>query len=184
MRIVISVSNVTSLRIVFVWRLSKFKKDFQKSVSLSKSVCINVSKVTKSLGSLCSVMKTLIVGGNRQTSKQGTMSPIELLWTAKNVSMMRIVRIRKIVQFQEFVKIVKNISMFQVSSQWKVSKVKGYVFSSLWSNDSKVKSLWDCPLGRFEQVAVSEWLSQPVSESVSDKGIYRAIRWGTVNLGR
>ena len=28
-------------------------------------------------------MKTLIVSGNGQT-KQGTMSPIELLWTAKN----------------------------------------------------------------------------------------------------
>ena len=43
-------------------------------------------------------------------SKQGTMSPIELLWTAKNVNMMRIVRICKIVRFQEFVKIVKNNS--------------------------------------------------------------------------
>ena len=40
---------------------------------------------------------------------------------------------------------------------------------------SQVKSLWDCPLGCFEQVAVSEWLNQPVSESVSNKGIYRAV---------
>ena len=36
-----------------------------------------------SLGSLCSVVKALIVSGVRQT-KQGTRSPIELLWTAKN----------------------------------------------------------------------------------------------------
>ena len=34
-----------------------------------------------SLEALCSVVKTLIVSGNRQTN-QGTMSPIEL-WTAK-----------------------------------------------------------------------------------------------------
>ena len=37
----------------------------------------------KSLGSLCSVEKTLIVSG-AQGSKGQTMSPIELLWTAKN----------------------------------------------------------------------------------------------------
>ena len=37
----------------------------------------------KSLGSLCSVVKTLIDSLVRQT-EQGTMSPIELLWTAKN----------------------------------------------------------------------------------------------------
>ena len=39
----------------------------------------------KSLGSLCSVLKTLIVSLVRP-SKQGTrtMSPIELFWTAKN----------------------------------------------------------------------------------------------------
>ena len=35
-----------------------------------------------SLGSLCSVVKALIVSLVRQT-EQGTMSPIELLWTAK-----------------------------------------------------------------------------------------------------
>ena len=68
-------------------------------------------------------MKSLIVGGNRQTSNRGTMSPIELLWTAKNVNMMRIVRIRKIVQFQEFVKIVKNI--INVSSVKSVKSLKG-----------------------------------------------------------
>ena len=45
-------------------------------------------------------MKSLIVGGNRQTSNRGTMSPIELLWTAKNVNMMRIVWICKVVQSQ------------------------------------------------------------------------------------
>ena len=37
----------------------------------------------KSLGSLCSVVKTLIVSG-AGPSKQGTRSPIELSWTAKN----------------------------------------------------------------------------------------------------
>ena len=37
----------------------------------------------KSLGSLCNVVKALIVSGNGQTNGQ-TMSPIELFWTAKN----------------------------------------------------------------------------------------------------
>ena len=45
-------------------------------------------------------MKTLIVGGNRQTRNRGTMNPIELLWTAKIVNMMRIVWICKVVQSQ------------------------------------------------------------------------------------
>ena len=36
----------------------------------------------KSIGSLCSVVKTLIVSGNRQTN-QGTRSSIKLFWTAK-----------------------------------------------------------------------------------------------------
>ena len=41
----------------------------------------------KSLGSLCSVVKTLIVSLVRQAegqTKGQTMSPIELFWTAKN----------------------------------------------------------------------------------------------------
>ena len=41
---------------------------------------IKCLKGHKSLGSLCSVVKTLIVSGNI-----GTMSPIELFWTAKNM---------------------------------------------------------------------------------------------------
>ena len=44
---------------------------------------IKCLKGHKSLGSLCSVAKTLIVSGVRQTD-QGARSPIELLWTAKN----------------------------------------------------------------------------------------------------
>ena len=35
-----------------------------------------------SLGPLCGVVKTLIVSGDQRTKGQ-TMSPIELLWTAK-----------------------------------------------------------------------------------------------------
>ncbi len=49
---------------------------------------IKCLKGHKSHGSLCSVVKTLIVSLVRQTdrpSKQGTMSPIELFWTAKNI---------------------------------------------------------------------------------------------------
>ena len=44
---------------------------------------IKCIKGHKPLGSLCSVVKTLIVSGNRPTKGQ-TRSPIELLWTAKN----------------------------------------------------------------------------------------------------
>ena len=45
---------------------------------------IKCLKGHKSLGSLCSVVKTLIVSGNRP-SYQGTRSPIELFWTAKKL---------------------------------------------------------------------------------------------------
>ena len=44
---------------------------------------IKCLKGHKSLG-LCSVVKTLIVSGNRATN-QGTRSRIELFWTAKEV---------------------------------------------------------------------------------------------------
>ena len=43
---------------------------------------IKCLKGHKFLGSLCSVVKTLIVSGVQPTD-QGTRSPIELLWTAK-----------------------------------------------------------------------------------------------------
>ena len=43
---------------------------------------IKCLKGHKSLGSLCSVVKTLIVSGAGPTKGQ-TMSPIELFWTAK-----------------------------------------------------------------------------------------------------
>ena len=44
---------------------------------------IKCLKGHKALGSLCSVVKTLIVNGAGPT-KGRTMSPIELFWTAKN----------------------------------------------------------------------------------------------------
>ena len=50
---------------------------------MSPHHCDQKSQGHKSLGSLCSVVKTLIVSGNRATN-QGTRSPIELFWTAKN----------------------------------------------------------------------------------------------------
>ena len=45
---------------------------------------IKCLKGHKSLGSLCNVVKALIVSGVRP-SNQGTMSPIELFWTAKKM---------------------------------------------------------------------------------------------------
>ena len=45
---------------------------------------IKCLKGHKSLGSLCSVVKTLIVSGAQGTDRQ-TMSPIELFWTAKKL---------------------------------------------------------------------------------------------------
>ena len=57
---------------------------FQKSENVPKICLLKCFKGHKSQGSLCSVLKTLIVSGNGQT-KQGTRSPIELLWTAKKV---------------------------------------------------------------------------------------------------
>ena len=45
---------------------------------------ITCLKGHKPLGSLCSVVKTLIVSGAQPTKGQ-TRSPIELFWTAKNV---------------------------------------------------------------------------------------------------
>ena len=47
----------------------KFRKDFQKSVNLSKICLIKCLKSHKSLGLLCSVVKKLIVSGNRQTNQ-------------------------------------------------------------------------------------------------------------------
>ena len=43
---------------------------------------IKCLKGHESLGSLCSVVKTLIVSGVRERDRR-TMSPIELFWTAK-----------------------------------------------------------------------------------------------------
>ena len=50
-----------------------------------KTIVRNVIKGHKSLGSLCSVVKTMIVSSATpdQGTKQGTRSPIELFWTAK-----------------------------------------------------------------------------------------------------
>ena len=71
-------------------QISQNLKFFQTSENLPKIGEKNSSKIClikclkghKSLGSLCSVVKTLIVSLVR-ASKQGTRSPIELLWTAK-----------------------------------------------------------------------------------------------------
>ena len=52
-----------------------------KNVKTIKN-CHKCLKGHKSLGSLCSVVNSLIVSGNRP-SKGQTMSPIELFWTAK-----------------------------------------------------------------------------------------------------
>ena len=49
---------------------------------------IKCLKGHKSLGSLCNVVKALIVSGAGPTKGQ-TMSPIELFWTAKNTEKYR-----------------------------------------------------------------------------------------------
>ena len=72
-----------------IWKSSKNLKIFQKSENLPKICLIKCLKGHKSLGSLCSVVKTLIVSGNRAT-KRGTMSPIELFWTANKTTKMEI----------------------------------------------------------------------------------------------
>ena len=56
---------------------------FKRSELFPKICLIKCFKGHKSLGSLCNVVKTLIVSGNRQRDGR-TMSPIKLLWTAKN----------------------------------------------------------------------------------------------------
>ena len=48
------------------------------------------------------------------------------------------------------------------------------VSSSLWSNVSMIASVLDCSLYGESK---SYWVSQWVSQSVSDKGTYRAVRW-------
>ena len=55
-----------------------------KCICLCHSLCLCLCQ--KSLGTLCSVVKTLIVSGAQprdQRTYQGTRSPIELFWTAK-----------------------------------------------------------------------------------------------------
>ena len=66
---------------------SKNLKIFQKSENLLKICLIKYLKGHKSLGSLCNVVKGLIVSlvrATNQPTKGRTMSPIELFWTAKN----------------------------------------------------------------------------------------------------
>ena len=63
-------------------------KNFTKNICFLVRSCLLITLIKclkghKSPGSLCSVVKTLIVSGARGTDRQ-TMSPIELLWTAKN----------------------------------------------------------------------------------------------------
>ena len=60
--------------------MSQMSQMSQTCLLISLIKCL---KGHKSLGSLCSVVKTLIVSLVGQTD-QGTMSPIELFWTAKN----------------------------------------------------------------------------------------------------
>ena len=61
--------------------LPKIWKSFKNLKIFCRIKCL---KGHKSLGSLYSVVNSLIVSGNRQ-SKGQTMSPIELFWTAKNI---------------------------------------------------------------------------------------------------
>ena len=68
--------------IVFVF-VFVFVINFLLVMSCLLITLIKCLKGHKSLGSLCSVVKTLIVSGVRRTD-QGTRSPIELFWTAKN----------------------------------------------------------------------------------------------------
>ena len=60
-------------------------KIFQKYENFLKICLIKCLKGHKSLGSLCNVVKALIINGVRPT-KGPTMSPIELFWTAKKTS--------------------------------------------------------------------------------------------------
>ena len=60
--------------------MSQMSQMSQTCLLISLIKCL---KGHKSLGSLCSVVKTLIVSGNGPTNGR-TMSPIELFWTAKN----------------------------------------------------------------------------------------------------
>ena len=69
--------NVFVIMSVFVFVIIFFLVRSCPFITLIK--CL---KGHKSLGSLCSVVKTLIVSGNR-ASKGQTRSPIELFWTAK-----------------------------------------------------------------------------------------------------
>ena len=70
-RIVISVSSVTSPRIVFVAVVvSQKSENLRKLWKSSKSLTDQMSHRSQ-VGSLCSVVKTLIVSWVRQTDRQG-----------------------------------------------------------------------------------------------------------------
>ena len=74
--------------------MSQMSQMSQTCLLISLIKCL---KGHKSLGSLCSVVKTLIVSLVGQTDRQSkgrTMSPIELFWTAKNQNM-RVLEARK-----------------------------------------------------------------------------------------
>merc|ERR1712130_737736 len=72
-------------------RMSEMSQMSQMSQTCLLITLIKCLKDHKSLGSLCSVVKTLIVSGNGPTDGR-TMSPIELFWTAKNQPEEKILR--------------------------------------------------------------------------------------------
>ena len=84
---------------------------------------------------------------------------------------------RKPGNFQKIWKVSENLKSFQKSEKFpKIWKWLGHVSSSLWSHVSRVTSLTDCSLVVFFKTG-----SQSVSESVSDKGTYRAV-WGQLKI--
>ena len=73
-------SDVSMCQMCQMCQMSQMSQMSQTCLLITLIKCL---KGHKSLGSLCSVVKTLIVSGNGPTNGR-TMSPIELFWTAKN----------------------------------------------------------------------------------------------------
>ena len=131
--------------------------------------CLKCLKGHKSLGSLCNVKSKSTV--TQSVSQSVTRSPIELLWTAKNLKMFRKSKnVQNIWKFSENLKIVRkpenrkkknqkiwkfsenfqkiwifseNLKTFQKSEKFlKIfANQSGHVSSSLWSNVSEVTGL-------------------------------------------
>ena len=115
--------------------------DFFENLNIVKSclliTLIKCLKGQKSLGSLCSVVHSLIVSGAQPTDRP-TRSPIELFWTAKNIQIFG-----KFSDFRKMFRFYGNLSDFEnVQTSWKMFGFLERKFLEVWEIFRISKNFW------------------------------------------